>query len=97
VSTTGVLGMVCVEAALLGIGLAVGFPRLGPRDLARAALVLAGALLLNYLAPPLVATTAAAAGPPAAIVLVVLPALTAVFWAGGCFFRLLAGLLARPL
>ena len=89
--------MVFAEAALLGIGVAVGFPRLGPRDLARAALLLAGALLLNYAAPPLVGATASAAGAPAAIVLVVLPALTAVFWAGGCFFRLVAATLARAL
>jgi hypothetical protein len=95
VSTTGVLSLVVVEAALLGFGLALGFPRFGPRDLARAALLLAGALLLNYSAPPLVAATAAAAGAPAAIVLVVLPALTAVFWAVGCFFRLVASVMTR--
>jgi hypothetical protein len=95
VSTTVVLWMVFVEAAVLGIGLAVGFPRFGPHDLARAALLLAGALLLNYSAPPLVGATASAAGAPAAVVLVVLPALTAMFWTAGCFFRLIATALAR--
>jgi hypothetical protein len=95
VNATVVLSMVFVEAAVLGIGLAVGFPRFGPRDLARAALLLAGALLLNYSAPPLVGATVATAGAPAAVVLVVLPALTAMFWTAGCFFRLVAATLAR--
>jgi hypothetical protein len=89
--------MVFVEAAVLGIGLALRFPRVGPRDLARAALLLAGALLLNYAAPTIVGATAGAAGAPAAITLVVLPALTAVFWAAGCFFRLVAASLASAL
>ena len=96
-NATSLLSVVFVEAALLGIGLAVRFPRFGPRDLARASLLLAGALLLNYAAPPLVASTAAAAGAPAAVTLVVLPALTAVFWAAGCFFRLVAATMARAL
>jgi hypothetical protein len=95
VTTTGVLLMVFAEAAVLGIGLAVRFPRLGPSDLARASLLLAGALLLAYAAPPLVATTAAAAGAAVALTLVVLPALTATFWAMGCFFRLVAATMAR--
>jgi hypothetical protein len=87
--------MVVAEAALLGIGVALGFPRFGPRDLAPAALLLAGALLLTYAAPPLITATAAAAGPPAAVTLVVLPALTIAFWAAGCFVRFVAATLAR--
>jgi hypothetical protein len=96
-NAAGVVAIVLAEAALLGIGLAVRFPRFGPHDLARASLLLAGALLLVYATPALVGATAAAAGAPAAVTLVVLPALTAVFWSAGCFIRLVAATLARAL
>ena len=94
-STTSLLLVVFAEAAVLGIGLALRFPRLGPSDLARASLLLAGALLAAWAAPSLVATTAAAAGAATALTLVVLPALTATFWAMGCFFRNVAATMAR--
>ena len=88
-STNVVIDLFVLGAAALGLWAVVRYPALGPTSFTSGILLLGGALALLGLGGALVGAAAAALGPGATLVLVVLPTLTAVFWAAGCFFRLL--------
>ena len=84
-----VLDLFALGAAALGLWTVVRYPALGPSSFTSGILLLGGALALLGVGGAIVGAAAATLGPAASLVLVVLPTLTAVFWAAGCFFRLL--------
>ena len=85
-----------LEAAALGVWVAIGFPQVGPQRVPTALVTVAGALLLFYLTPSLVAAVGSWGGSSAAraaAAVTVMPALAAVVWAAACVLRSLVQLL----
>jgi hypothetical protein len=90
VSPGTVLSLASVSGALLGIWLVVRFPDRGPKHV-RSALVAVGvATLALGVGAPLAdaVSTLGLYGPAVALLLIAVPAITAAFWAAGCFVRL---------
>jgi hypothetical protein len=92
-SIEAVTDLFAIGAALVGFWVVFRFPTFGPHSIGSGMLALAGALALLPLSAAVIGTVAGTFGAGVALVGVMLPSLAAVFWAGGCFFRLLAGAL----
>jgi len=89
-SPTNVLTLASVAAALLGVWLVVRFPQRGPKEVRSGLFALGLATVgLGVGAPTANAVSAAGLyGPAIALLLIAVPAITAAFWAAGCFLRL---------
>jgi hypothetical protein len=94
VSSTAVLFIYAVGAALLGFWAVARYPAIGPQTFRSALLVTVAAFALQSEVPVGVAYAIASGGPAVALIFVVLPAFTLLFWASGCLVRSLVTLMA---
>jgi hypothetical protein len=87
VSSSAVVSLFGIGAALLGFWVAARFPALGPQQVLSAVLVTAAVFVLQTPVLGLAGMLVVSLSPAAALLLVVLPSLTLLFWAAGCLVR----------
>jgi hypothetical protein len=95
-SGTNVAQIYCVGGALLGLWTSMRFPGIGPRKIVTAMLVLLATIAALPPASQILGWSIGHGGKTGAFLAlfgVVLPALTALFWATACVFRVFCGLL----
>lgn len=89
-STSTLLSVFMLEAAVFGVFVAVGFPRFGPQRLTSALAAVGVSFLGLWVAPAAIHLAASnAVALKAVLSLVLVPALTGLFWTGCCFVRAL--------
>jgi hypothetical protein len=90
VSSGSVLALASASAAALGIWLVVRFPQHGPKHLRSALVALGVATFALGVGAPMADAVSDIGlyGPALALLLIAVPSITAAFWAGGCFVRL---------
>jgi hypothetical protein len=93
-SSSGVVSLYGVGAALLAFWAVVRYPSLGPQRVLSAVVVAAAVFVLQTPLFGLVGVMVVAVNPAAALLLLVLPSLTLLFWAAGCLLRSLVALAA---
>ena len=89
-STSTLLSVFLLEAAVFGVWIAIGFPSFGPQRLSTALGAVVLAFMGLWIAPA--AIHVAAANPVALRVVlstVLVPILAGLFWTGSCFVRAL--------
>ena len=91
-SSTAVLSIYGVGAALLAFWAVARYPAFGPRGFGSSLLATFAAFAVISQVPGVVAFAIVSGGPAAALVFVVLPTFTLLFWTAGCLVRSLVAL-----
>jgi hypothetical protein len=94
VSSTSVLFIFAIAAAVLAFWAVARFPSLGPQSFITALLATGVVFVLQSQLPTIVTPVASSEGVAVALLLVVLPALTLLFWTSGCLLRSLIAMIA---